>query len=135
MTKVTVHKKDNVQTSSPSADIVRDANKTFAAFDSLGRKILVKMPSFQDNMRYDLYFGKYDGENKKFYESNKFILFVKEIDDVPVAFPTKESEALALAARLGNEGFLAIMNCIAENFNLSEPNEQQDDEVKATLKK
>lgn len=137
MAKVTMNKAKMAEAgSSPSAEIIRDANKTYSVYDELGRQLIVKLPSFQDNMRYDLYFGKFDESNKKFYDSNKFILFIKEIDSVPIAFPTTEAEALALASRLGNEGFAAIMNCIAEHFPLDDvSSDQADSEVKSTLKK
>jgi len=131
MTKVTISKEKDT---TPSSEIIKSASKVFTRYDELGRKLTIKLPSFQDNMRYDLYFGKFDETNKKFYESNKFILFIKEIDEIPVAFPSNETEALALAARLGNEGVVAVMDGITEHFG-STVNNNDDSEVKATLKK
>ena len=132
MTKVTINKEKDIR---PSTEVIKSAAKVFTVHDELGRRLTIKIPSFQDNMRYDLYFGKFDETNKKFYESNKYILFIKEIDEIPVAFPSNETEALALAARLGNEGMLAIMDCISQNFNDKENDTQVEDEVKRTLKK
>lgn len=132
MAKVKIEKGEKFDLS-PSEQVIKKSSKINTKYDESGRKLGIKIPSFQESMKYDLYFGKFDETNKKFYESNKFILFIKEIDDEPVSFPHNEAEALALASRLGDEGVAAIIDYISE---LTEKKlSLEDPEVKNSLKK
>jgi len=134
MAKVNINKNEEITTA--SKEKINEANKIHIVTDETGRTYKVKIPTFQDNLKYDLYFGKHEENNKRFYESNKFVMFVKEINEMPVGFPTTTEESLALAARLGNEGMAAIMRKIEELFEAHLPNGAlTEEEEQSTLKK
>jgi hypothetical protein len=114
---------------------MKNSNTLYSKTDSLGRILSIKIPTFADNLQYELYFGKFESENKKFYESNKFVMFVKEIDGIPVTFPKTDKEALALAGRLGTEGITCIFECIEELMPTELEKETNENEEKETLKK
>lgn len=121
--------KINTKIEKPSDAIINDANKLHQFTDSLGRILKVKIPNLQDVMRFDLYFGKYKDENPAFYERAQSLVFFKEVDDMPVSFPTTESEMLALAGRVGIEGMVALQE-FAENLSPKTTEDEEKDALK-----
>lgn len=101
---------------SPSQSIVAGAatNVVHEFFDSRGRRIAWKSPSFLDQVRLLRAIGADQASNETYVGIVNVACSVASIDGVPVPRPTNERQIDAAIGSLGDEGIAAILAFMAE---------------------
>lgn len=86
-----------------------DANGVRWCTDSLGRRIGVKPPNALERLRMARLIG---GENERFQTEATVYFYVTHIGGEDVARPTSMLQIDAMAAKLGDEGLMAISDLL-----------------------
>jgi hypothetical protein len=118
----------------PSQMIVKRSQKEFSVVDSMGRTIVVKVPSWLKRANFTKALGKNalneDGTiNQLYYGSIMQVMFAKSVDGIPVTL-NNEMEIDKWLNILDDEGRLAIEKCCAENFDQAIDEERLKQEIK-----
>jgi hypothetical protein len=112
----------------PSAQVVAKALSEVVITDDSGRKIKLKRPGVLAQYRMVEMLG--DTAKNEVYTSMVLpLIFVVEIEGVPVFNPASKRELEALIQRLDEHGIMAVNAGVTENFGRSNP-----DADKAALK-
>lgn len=112
MAKVKVHPAGET----PSQAVVNDANRIVHVTDSRGRKIGLRQPKFLDEFRIVEAVGPELSRNQTYMAMLNPLLFIAEIDGDVQPFPTTKIAVDSLINTAGREGFLAVIQGIAEHF-------------------
>ena len=123
---------DSVET--PSQTIIKRSQKEYSVTDSLGRIIVVKVPSWLKRANFTKALGKKalneDGTiNQLYYGSIMQVMFVKSVDNVPVTL-NNEMEIDKWLNILDDEGRIAIEKGCTENFDQAIDEERLKQEIK-----
>jgi hypothetical protein len=122
MAKVKVH----TGAETPSQAVINDANRTVEVTDSRGRKLTLRQPSFADEFRIVAVVGAELAANSVYMNMLNPLLFIAQIDDMAMPFPTTKIAVDSLINTAGRDGFLAALKGIQEHFggDLSDFEEQ-----------
>jgi predicted ATPase len=108
----------------PSAQLVAEAKKRATVTDKTGREIVLEKPSVLMQMRFIKAMGE-AASNQAYMSIATPVTCVREIDGLPVSFPTSEREFEALLQRLDEAGMEAVMTGFVENFGAANVEEEK----------
>lgn len=109
----------------PTEQILKEKNKIITISDSRGRKIKLKKPNILHTFNLVRMVGGDDALNQAYMSMILPLLYITEIDDLPV-FLSNKSELDALIQRLDDEGIAAVNNAVIENF-IEKPADEKEE--------
>jgi hypothetical protein len=115
----------------PSEEIIFDANKENIVYDKLNRKLTVKLPSFLVEMRLIKAVGD-EYSNQLFFTRALLCASVTSVDNIPVGKIETKQQLEALFSQLGREGYEAVEKFTIENMGNGN---KREDEAKEEIKK
>lgn len=104
-------------TISPSQSIIDAANAVKIVTDSKGRKLTFRRLGALDRARIFKAAGPVNAQNAPYVGMAMIACSCTDVDGVPVAFPSKESEIDAAIARLDDPGMDAIATEMTKEMN------------------
>lgn len=113
MPKVTVHHEPKT----PSEAVIKSASQLVYVTDSRGRKLGLRRLEFLEEFRIIEAVGPELAANTTYMGMLNPLLYLAEIDGEPVAIPRNKIQAEALIQRAGREGFIAVLQGIADHFS------------------
>lgn len=96
----------------PSSRIVAAANATADVITAEGRVLKVRKLGALDRARLFKAIGSANATNAPYFGYAILAASVTQVDDVPLPFPTKDSQIEAAIDRLGDDG----LDAVAEHF-------------------
>ena len=100
----------------PSEELVKDANAEITIQDAGGRAIRLKNPGVAAQYRIVRALGPEVSQNSTFMSMVAPLLYVRQIGEEPVFFPTGEDEVYALVDQLGERGLTAVMEGVTKHY-------------------
>lgn len=113
------------QTSTPSEQIIAEANKTYSVTDELGRVITFRKLKMSDQRRVLKAISNETAQKEQLFGLIMLAACVTSIDGDEIRFPTSELQFDALIDRLENEGFTALGKAMQEEFGISSDEEDE----------
>jgi hypothetical protein len=117
-----------VQHTSPSEQIIQDANKEYDVYDERSVRYTLRRPSFLKEMQFIEAIGE-SGKIEEYKIMATILSFVAKIDGIPVPKVNTKQTLEALMERVGREGFQAVSDGMMAHFfpkDLSTEEEQKD---------
>jgi hypothetical protein len=109
MTKLKVNEGEVAAPASPSETMIQDALKAAVLTDERGRKISVRKPDPLAQFRLIKAVGPEYAANDTYMRMINPLIWIADIDDVPVLPPASDREVEALIVRLGDDGLATVM--------------------------
>ena len=100
----------------PSQELIKDANAEVLVQDAGGRSIKLKNPGVAAQYRIVRALGPDASSNSTFMSMVAPLLYVRQIGDEPVFFPTNEEEVYVLVDQLGEKGLAAVMEGVTTHY-------------------
>lgn len=99
----------------PTEKILKKGNESYETIDSLGRKIIIKSPTYLERTDF---IGALEGRasDKEYLQHVLVAMYVKEIDGLSITFPQRLSEVRAILQKLDDAGASAVMECVVSNI-------------------
>jgi hypothetical protein len=104
----------------PSAEAVAKAGKTVKVRDARGRVITLKKPAVLSQYRLIETLGE-AAKNDVYVAMTLPLIYVIDIDDIPVTVPANRIQLDGLISRLDEDGVNAVMEGIQEHFGAQDP--------------
>ena len=107
----------NLEVTSPAAP------EQFKVTDTRGRIFTIRKPEFLSQFRLVEILGD-TSRNETYMRMITPFQYISAIDGDPIFQPNTKRELDALIKRVGEEGFVAVAQCMAEHFAQSESHEE-----------
>lgn len=120
----------NPSVETPTAQAVKTALREAIVEDARGRVITLRKPPVLAQFQLVEALGPKTAQNNTYVSMCLPLLFVTQIDDVPVYLPNSKAEMEALIQLLDEDGIGAVIQGVQDNFEV-----QNSDEVAASVKK
>ncbi len=109
MAKVTVHE-------TPSQSIVKASKELVYVTDSKGRKLGLRRLEFLEEFKIMEAVGSETAANTTYVGMLNPLLYLADIDGIPVEIPRTKLQVDGLIQRAGREGFIAVVEGITKYF-------------------
>ena len=113
-----------------TAQAVKAAMREAIVEDARGRVITLRKPPVLAQFQLVEALGPKTAQNNTYVSMCLPLLFVAQIDDVPVYLPNSKAEMEALIQLLDEDGIGAVLQGVQANFEAKDP-----DEVASAIKK
>jgi hypothetical protein len=113
--KVTI--KNTVGGDAPSESVAKAANQLVYVIDKKGRKLGLRKLPFLEEFRIIEAAGPELAANTTYMSMLNPLLYLAEIDNIPVEIPHNKRAIEALIQWAGQEGFLAVVEGIGTHFS------------------
>jgi hypothetical protein len=96
---------------------------SFCATDAKGRVFTVRKPDFLAQFRLVEVLGQ-SAQNDMYMRMVGPLTFIGAIDGDQIPLPTSKAQLEALIKRVGEEGYVAVVECVAEKFGVQGSHEE-----------
>ena len=120
--KVTIN---SAEPTAAQALLVR-AKEVATTTDARGRVLTLRKPSMMQQINFNKVPSAENGMKPAYMMMIAPLMYLQAIDDVPTPIPTTDNEIQARVEHLGDDGFEALIKCMAENYGDKTVQEERD---------